>query len=95
MQVVVENQLLPFTLENHDLLKQCVAGISQILDKMAAAEKRVDGVDDRLKEYGNRLKSLEDWKLKVGSMLVVVGAIFGFVIKVVMDVAPHFVTGKP
>lgn len=76
-----------FASNDHDLLLECVYGIKQILEKMTIAEKRVDGVDSEIKDLKLRMKGIEDWKIRVGSMLLALGVILGYAASVVKDLA--------
>lgn len=70
-----EAKPLTFTLADHDLLVRCVAGIDTIITKMAEITVRQDGAD-------KRMKALEDWKIKVMAIVLCIGILFGYTLKV-------------
>lgn len=78
---------------DHDLLLECCFGIKSILEKLVAAEKRVDGVDVRVKEISTRVDSLEQWRTRSMMIAGSIGTVAGLFGKSVMDAALHVFTG--
>lgn len=81
-----EAKPLTFTLADHDLLVRCAAGIDTMLLKMAQITVRQDGADKRMKD-------LEDWKIKVMAIVLCIGILFGYTLKV-SDFLSHII-GPP
>ncbi len=79
-----EAKQLTFTLADHDLLVRCVAGIDTIITKMAEITLRQDGAD-------KRMKALEDWKIKVMAIVLCIGILFGYTLRV-FDFLAHVIS---
>ena len=62
---------LEFTLGDHDRILKCANGIDQILEKLSAVDKRIDDIE-------GRMKSVEDWKIRVMTIVGGVGVAVGF-----------------
>ena len=80
-----ENSLaspLEFTLGDHDRILKCANGIDQILEKLGAADKRIDGIEIRM-------KNVEDWKIRVMAIVAAAGIGVGFTVG---KVIPLFVS---
>lgn len=75
-----EAKPLTFTLADHDALKECVGGIKLILEKFGAIEKKQE-------TFEARLKVVEDWKIKVMAMVLMVGVVLGYIFAHVIPLA--------
>ena len=65
---------LDFTLGDHDILIECASGIKEIL-------MTIQKMDERITKIENRVKRVEDWKIRVMAIVGCVGVVVGVVLR--------------
>jgi hypothetical protein len=72
---------LEFTLGDHDRILKCASGVDQIIEKLTAFDKRIDVIETsfatRVLALEDRVKSVEDWKLRVMAIVSLAAFVVG------------------